>query len=102
MKILFYNLLIFFLKITDRACNPGLLGIVTHAGISNATTPAPGPAQAHSGLDASSIVSLILWFLVILYSSFTSASKGGILLGNNKESTSLTDAERMKAVNFFC
>ena len=44
-------------------------------------------------LGAPSVVSLILWFLVILYSTFTSASKGGKLMnvGNSRERTSLND-----------
>lgn len=55
----------------------------------------PQPFQSNA-LDAPSIVSLVLWFLVILYSSFSSASKGEKLLniGSSREKTSLTDGER--------
>ena len=77
---------------SNHNCNPGLIGIIHPSIIGNSTTPVPN-TPAHSSLDASSIVSLILWFLVILYSSFTSASKGGKLIGNSKETTSLTDNE---------
>jgi hypothetical protein len=47
-------------------------------------------------LDAPSIVSLILWFLVVLYSSFTSASKGSKLMnvgGPNRETVQLSDSD---------
>ncbi len=47
-------------------------------------------------LDFSSIISLILWLLLVLYSSFSSASKGDRLinLNGNKESTELfSDAD---------
>ena len=46
-------------------------------------------------MDASSIISLILWFLVVLYSSFTSASKGSKLIsvGSGREATQFSDSE---------
>jgi hypothetical protein len=72
----------------------------TQASSSNGSTtvgPAPQPYQPHI-LDAPSIVSLVLWFLVVLYSSFSSASKGEKLLsvGSGREKTSLTELERKK------
>jgi hypothetical protein len=72
----------------DRNCNPSLLDIVEHRQSSNSTTPTPITYKGQV-LDGSSIVSLILWFIVVLYSSFTSASKGEQLLGSSKEKTSL-------------
>lgn len=89
---------------SNRACNPGLLGILNPKDVYTTTTPSTPsnsttpivPYQATHVLDAPSILSLILWFLVILYSSFSSASKGDKLInvGNGKERTSLTDGER--------
>ena len=83
----------------DRNCNPSLLDIVEHRPIPilNSTTTTSATPTPYKGqmLDASSIVSLILWFIVVLYSSFTSASKGEQLLGSSKERTSLNiDSER--------
>ena len=89
-----------FFYLTDRNCNPSLLDIVEHKPIplmNSTTTTSATPTPAYKGqmLDASSIVSLILWFVVVMYSSFTSASKGEQLLGSSKERTSLNvDSER--------
>jgi hypothetical protein len=79
---------------SNRACNPSLLDIVEHrtnASAITTTTSAGTPLAPYKGqmLDGSSIVSLILWFIVVLYSSFTSASKGEALMGSSKERTSL-------------
>jgi serine incorporator 1/3 len=78
---------------SNRNCNPSLLDIVEHRPIPilNSTTTTSATPTPYKGqmLDASSIVSLILWFIVVLYSSFTSASKGEQLLGSSKERTSL-------------
>ena len=84
---------------TDRDCNPSLLDIVEHKPIplTNGTTTPLTPTQYKGrALDTASIVSLILWFLIVLYSSFTSASKGGKLIniGGSREKTSLTDSDR--------
>jgi len=65
------------------------LSIVTHNSSST-----DQPAKSSQMLDSASIISLILWFLVILYSTFTSASKGSQLIGSSKERTSLNDNER--------
>jgi len=91
---------------SNRACNPSLLGIIEHGKYTPTSTASPVvanttafspivPYQPTHSLDAPSIVSLVLWFLVILYSSFSSASKGDKLIsgGNGKERTSLTDGE---------
>lgn len=81
---------------SDRNCNPSLLDIVKGNGLTP-LNPSNGtslpPSSPHS-LGAPSIVSLILWFLVILYSTFTSASKGSKLMnvGSSREKTSLNDA----------
>jgi hypothetical protein len=40
------------------------------------TTTTLNPSTTGHVFDASSIVSLILWFIMILYTSFSSASKG--------------------------
>jgi hypothetical protein len=107
LLIIYFNLNK-YLKI-DKQCNPGLLGIVrsgfdssTHASslanITTTTTITTPQMQRVTNqiLDTPSIVSLVLWFLIVLYSSFTSASKGNKLIniGNPKEKTSLTDSER--------
>ena len=58
----------------------------------NYTTATEGSKQtAVQMLDTPSIVSLILWFLLVLYSTFSSASKGERLinLNGNKERTEL-------------
>jgi len=73
-------------------CNPGLLGIVTNRNTTSGV-PSTGPNTGRV-LDWSSIVSLILWFVCILYTSFSSASKGDKLINfgsGGKESTSLGD-----------
>jgi hypothetical protein len=80
---------------TDPLCNPGLLNIVNPQPFTtNGTTTTVSPVPVNNGrvLDVSSIVSLALWFLVILYTSFSSASKGDklIQLGTgNKDQTDL-------------
>jgi hypothetical protein len=80
---------------TDVHCNPGLLNIVKQLPVANGTTTttvSPAPIADGRILDVSSIVSLILWFMVILYTSFSSASKGDKLvqLGTgNKDRTDL-------------
>ncbi|RNA03555.1 Serine incorporator, partial [Brachionus plicatilis] len=88
--------------ILDPNCNPGIFGIIHPSNvktnistISPATTTSPVNPYSPSShvLDASSIVSLVLWLAVILYSTFSSASKGDKLMGSNRESTSLTEAE---------
>lgn len=80
---------------SNRACNPSLLNIVHHKDYVNGTTTvSPNPNTNGHVLDASSIVSLILWFIMILYTSFSSASKGEKLvqMGNgSQEKTSLDD-----------
>jgi len=76
---------------TNRACNPSLLNIVT--GNVNTTIPTGNNHDDTKPqvLDFPSIVSLFIWLALILYSSFSSASKGGniINLNGNKESTTL-------------
>jgi len=78
---------------SNRNCSPSLLDIIDRqTPLSNLTTTTSAtPIQPYKGqmLDGSSIVSLVLWFLVVLYSSFTSASKGEQLMGSSKERTSL-------------
>jgi len=75
----------------NRACNPSLLNIVTGA---NYTVPENGKADTVASgqmLDWPSIISLVVWLCLVLYSSFSSASKGEriINLNGNKESTTL-------------
>ncbi len=65
--------------------------------LTNGTTTASPNVPSSHVLDASSIVSLVLWFIMILYTSFSSASKGDKLvqLGTgNKEKTDLDDGGR--------
>jgi hypothetical protein len=66
------------------------LGIVSNRNTTSGV-PSAGP-NTGKVLDWSSIVSLILWFVCILYTSFSSASKGDKLINfgsGGKESTSL-------------
>lgn len=79
----------------DRECNPSLLNIVTGANYTVPTNQNPDQVSGAQVLDAPSIVSLILFLGLILYSSFTSASKGERLinLNGNKESTTLYSDE---------
>ncbi len=74
------------------------MNIVHHKDYVNGTTTvSPNPNTNGHVLDASSIVSLILWFIMILYTSFSSASKGEKLvqMGNgSQEKTSLDDGGR--------
>jgi hypothetical protein len=68
----------------------------SHNGANNGTSTAPMQVVSAQVLDLPSIVSLILWFGILLYSSFSSASKGDKLInvgGNAKETTNLTDTE---------
>ncbi len=79
----------------NHACNPSLLNIVTgdNYTVPSANDPAQTSAQV---LDFPSIVSLILWLLLILYSSFSSASKGSKLInmnGNRESTTAFSDIE---------
>lgn len=79
----------------DHDCNPGLLGIISPAS-HNGTSTDPTPTSSSHVLNASSVVSLILWFLVVLYSSFTTASKGDKLINvgsSSRERTTLSDSE---------
>jgi serine incorporator 1/3 len=72
---------------SNPQCNPGLLNIIKN----HHSTDTNNNHQ----LDASSIVSLIIWFICILYSSFSSASKGDKLVSfgsGNREKTSLIDS----------
>lgn len=87
---------------SNRDCNPSLLDIIrpettTLTPFSSNTTTSLPPSSPQTGqfLDASSIISLILWFLVVLYSSFTSASKGSKLInvGSGREATQFSDSE---------
>ena len=82
---------------SDKRCNPSLLDIVTGK---NVTAGGSSTFTSTQALDAPSIVSLILWLLVVLYSTFSSASKGDRLinLNGNSESTAIADSDRM---NFF-
>lgn len=78
---------------SNRACNPSLLNIVTGK---NYTIPTDGSKPDHvQVLDAASIVSLILWLCMVLYSTFSSASKGEKLinLNGNSESTAISDSD---------
>jgi hypothetical protein len=78
---------------SNRNCNPSLLDIVHGNTINPFPTNGTANYEKPHTLGAPSVVSLILWFLVILYSTFTSASKGGKLMnvGNSRERTSLND-----------
>jgi len=89
---------------SNRACNPSLLDIVDGKaltpliinGTTTTTTPTPGEkTTTPSMLDFPSIISLCLWLLVILYSTFTSASKGSKLMnvGSPRETTNLNSME---------
>ena len=76
-------------------CNPSLLDII-EGNIGNATTPVPNTdGKAHQVMNAPSIVSLIIWLLMVLYSTFSSASKGDRLinLNGNTESTAIADSD---------
>lgn len=67
----------------NRACNPSLLNIVTgNYSIPSGNTPEPSTVQV---LDTPSIISLLLWLGLILYSSFSSASKGDRIINLNGE-----------------
>lgn len=74
----------------NRECNPSLLDIVT--GQNYTVAPADQSKMTSSGqaLDTPSIVSLILWLALLLYSSFSSASKGERLINLNGERESTT------------
>lgn len=78
----------------DRACNPSLLNIVTGKNYTIATH-ADTQASSAQVLDTPSIISLILWLALLLYSSFSSASKGERLINLNgeRESTTLYSEE---------
>lgn len=70
---------------SNPQCNPGLLNIIKNH----------QSTSTNHQLDGSSIVSLIIWFICILYSSFSSASKGDKLVSfgsGNREKTSLIDS----------
>jgi hypothetical protein len=78
---------------SNRACNPSLLSIVEGTSVvpvTNGTMPVLPTANRF--LDAPGFVSLVLWFLMIIYSTMTSASKGSKLVnvGSSREKTSLT------------
>ena len=82
---------------SNRACNPSLLNIISGQGNilpSNVTTSASQTVIKPQVLDGPSIVSLLLWLLMVLYSTFSSASKGNKLINLNGESTAITDSER--------
>ena len=74
----------------NRACNPSLLNIVTgNYSIPTAgNTPPPSNVQV---LDTPSIISLFLWLGLILYSSFSSASKGERIINLNGRFTPSVD-----------
>ena len=79
----------------DKACNPNILDII-HGNTGNTTTLAPGSKEtAFQVLNAPSVISLIIWLLMVLYSTFSSASKGDRLinLNGNTESTAITDSD---------
>lgn len=74
---------------TDRACNPNLLNIVKGV---NSTMPVDAGKASAQVLDTPSIVSLIVWLLLVLYSSFSTANQGQRIVninGNHRESTQL-------------
>jgi hypothetical protein len=90
---------------SNRDCNPNLLSFVTGGSstmapiISNLTTLAPlttttlepaTPITPHI-LNLPGIVSLVLWLFVVMYSTFTTASKGSRLatVGSGREDTAL-------------
>lgn len=78
----------------NHACNPSLLNIVTGA---NYTVPTDGdkPQASSQVLDLPSILSLVLWLLLILYSSFSSANKGSSIININgqRETTTIFSDE---------
>ncbi len=82
----------------NHACNPSLLNIVTG---DNYTVPAAGDSTQASAqvLDFPSIVSLVLWLLLILYSSFSSANKGSKLINMNGNDLKL-DVLRVNLIFF--
>ncbi|CAJ0938815.1 unnamed protein product, partial [Mesorhabditis belari] len=65
----------------DKACNPSLISIIVPA---NGTTPSPKDEQYGTPMPAVSLVSLVLWFLCLLYASIrnsTNTSLGKITGG---------------------
>ena len=74
----------------NRACNPSLLNIVTgnYSIPTDGNTPPPSNVQV---LDTPSIISLFLWLGLILYSSFSSASKGERIINLNGRFTPSVD-----------
>lgn len=65
----------------NRACNPSLLNMVTgNYSIPSGNTPEPSAVQV---LDTPSIISLVLWLGLVLYSTFSSASKSERIINLN-------------------
>lgn len=77
----------------NHQCNPSLLNIVTGV---NKTSLEPQAATNAEVLDFPSIVSLVLWLLLILYSSFSSANKGSSIInlnGQKEQTTFFSDVD---------
>jgi len=80
----------------NKACNPNILDIINGNTGNMTSTLAPGTKETtHQVLNAPSVISLIIWLLMVLYSTFSSASKGDRLinLNGNSESTAITDSD---------
>jgi len=62
------------------------------------TTPSTNGKDTHQVLNTPSVISLIIWLLMVLYSTFSSASKSDrfINLNGNTESTAITDSDGKK------
>lgn len=93
---------------SDRNCNPSLLNFVSGGStpftpIANMTTTTMSPDFSTSTmapqhitphiLNVPGIVSLILWFFIVIYSTFTTATKGSKIatVGSGRETTALND-----------
>uniref|UniRef100_A0A914X0P9 Uncharacterized protein n=1 Tax=Plectus sambesii TaxID=2011161 RepID=A0A914X0P9_9BILA len=74
----------------EKACNPSLIEMFIPKGNST-TTPSPDGKQFAAPLPMQSIVSLLLWFLCLLYASIRTSSHTSLGKITGAEQTTLAD-----------
>ncbi|XP_067937998.1 probable serine incorporator [Watersipora subatra] len=80
---------------SDTQCSPSLTHIYIQLGGSNTTTASnSSTVNVGSGFDAISIITLIIWFATVLYSSLRNSSHsnmGKLTLSSGQEDTTLSE-----------
>ncbi|BFF99690.1 serine incorporator 1 [Drosophila madeirensis] len=81
----------------EKACNPGMFGLMEGFGNGTTTTIAPPPNPSHNSkvtFDTTNIIGLVVWLLCILYNCISSAVEVSKITHDNSEKReALSDTE---------